>query len=157
VAERAAVVKVVRAGNILLQAAIAEANEENLQSLATVWRGLAFQVARNFATQMSEQYAKPMVVEFEYLEPPTVDRQSSHSEVTVTSREKWAYGGPTAIDREEVFDFIYTLTKEDESWIISRYTYRNVPASDLTPAATSSPTPNVTATLTPTAADLEGE
>jgi hypothetical protein len=147
---------VVKAGNILLQQAIAEASEENLQSLSTIWRGLAFQVAQNFATQMSKQYAKPMVVEFEYLEPPTVDRRSTQSEVTVTSREKWAYGGPTKIDREELFDFIYTLTKEDGSWIISRYTYRNIPASDLTPTPTPTSTPNLTPTLTPTPADLEG-
>jgi len=137
----------------VLQEAIAEADEENLQSLEKIWRGLALRVARNFATQMSEQYAKPMVVEFEYLEPPTVDRQSTHSEAIVTSREKWAYGGPTEIDREEVFDFIYSLTREDEGWIISRYTYRNIPAPELTPTPTPSPRP----TLTPTPADLAGE
>lgn len=141
----------------MLQAAIAEANEENLQNLATIWRGLAFQVARNFATQMSEQYAKPMVVKFEYVKPPSVNRQSTPSEVTVTSREKWAYGGPTEIDREELFDFIYTLTREDEGWIISRYTYRNIPPADLTPTPAPSPTPKVTPTVTPMPADLGSE
>jgi hypothetical protein len=139
-AERESVVEVVKEGNILLQEAISQAEDENLQSLETIWRNLAFQVAQRFATEIYEQYSKPVVVEFEYLELPTVDRQSTYDEVTVTSRERWAYGGPTKIDREEVFDFIYILTREDDDWIISRYTYRNVSLSAPAPSPTKTPT-----------------
>ncbi len=138
VAERKAVAGTVEEGNILLREAITDASPEKLQQMETIWRGLALQVARNFAVKIHEQYAKPVQVQFEYLEPPTVDQASARAEVTVTSRERWSYGGPTQTDKEEVFDFIYTLAQEDGRWLIIRYTYRNVSATS-TPIPTPSP------------------
>lgn len=138
VAERKAVAETVEEGNILLREAITDASPEKLQQMETIWRGLALQVARNFAVKIHEQYAKPVQVQFEYLEPPTVDLASARSEVTVTSRERWSYGGPTQTDKEEVFDFIYSLAEEDGRWLIIRYTYRNVSATS-TPMPTPSP------------------
>ena len=138
--ERQAVVGAVEEGNVLLQEAIVQGDEENLQKMEIVWQDLAFQVAKNFAAEIHEQYAKPVEVQFEYVQSPTIDPQSSRNEVIVTSREKWAYGGPTKIDKEEIFDFIYTLTEIDGDWIITRYTYRNVSS----PISTSTPTSTVT-------------
>ena len=118
---------------MLLREAIAQASEENLQKMGTVWRGLGLQVAKNFATTMYKQYAKPLEVKFEYISPPVVDPQSTLNEVVVTSREKWVYGGPTKIDHEEAFEFIYTLSQEDGQWVIRRYTYRNLTTPTSTP------------------------
>ena len=139
--ERQAVVGAVEEGNVLLQEAIVQGDEENLQKMEIVWQDLAFQVAKNFAAEIHEQYAKPVEVQFEYVQSPTIDPQSSRNEVIVTSREKWAYGGPTKIDKEEIFDFIYTLAEIDGDWIITRYTYRNVssPISTFTPTSTVTP------------------
>ncbi len=132
-ADRQAAITVVEEGNVLLREAIAQASEENLQKMETVWRGLALQVAKNFATTLYKQYAKPLEVKFEYINPPVVDPQSTSNEVVVTSREKWNYGGPTKIDHEEAFEFIYTLSQEDGQWVITRYTYRNLTTSTSTP------------------------
>jgi len=131
-AEREAVITVVEEGNVLLREAIREATEENLEAMETVWRGLGLQVAQNFATGVYEQYSKPVEVQFEYIRPPALDPDSGPDEVVLTSREKWRYGGPTKIDHEEVFEFIYTLNREDGQWVISRYTYRNLPAPTAT-------------------------
>ena len=140
-AERRAVVEVVEEGNILLREAITDGSEEKLQQMEAIWQGLALRVARNFAIETHAKYAKPVQVQYEYIKSPTVDPESSQAEVVVTSREKWTYGGPTQTDKEEIFDFIYTLTEKDGRWLISRYTYRNLPSSTTTPAPTLSPTP----------------
>jgi hypothetical protein len=139
--ERQAVVEAVEEGNVLLQEAIVQGDEDNFQKMEIVWQDLAFRVAKNFAAKIHEQYAKPVEVQFEYVQTPTIAPQSSRNEVVVTSREKWAYGGPTKIDKEEIFDFIYTLTEKDGGWIITRYTYRNVssPTSTSTPTSTATP------------------
>lgn len=117
----------VEEGNVLLREAIREATDENLEAMETVWRGLGLQVAQKFATSIYDQYSKPVEVQFEYIRPPALEPPGEADEVVVTSREKWRYGGPTKIDHEEVFEFIYTLVREDGRWVISRYTYRNVP------------------------------
>jgi hypothetical protein len=120
-------VAVVEEANDLLRQTIRLADEENMQKLETVWQGLALQVAKNFATDLYQQYAKPLKVQFEYIRPPVVERQDSTDEIVVTSQEKWLYGGPTRIDHEEAFEFIYTLSQTDGQWVITRYTYRNLP------------------------------
>ncbi len=132
----------------MLREAITEASPEMLRQMETVWQGLALQVARAFAIKIHEQYAKPVQVQFEFLKPPTIEMDSSRSEVTVTSREKWSYGGPTRTDNEEIFDFIYILEEIDGRWLITRYTYRNV-------TATSTPTPTPSPVTTPTATAVE--
>lgn len=132
-ADRQAAISVVETGNLLLREAIANANEENLQELERVWRGLGLQVAKSFATGLYERYSKPLEVEFEFIQRPEIDPESSAEEIVVSSREKWRYGGPTKIDHEEAFEFIYTLNQDDGQWVISRYTYRNLVIPSATP------------------------
>lgn len=136
VLERQAVIKAVEEGNLLLREAITLANEQNLKQMEQVWRSLALKVAQNFATRIYQSYAKPIRVQFEYLKLPAVDGNAAGEGIIVTSREKWTYGGPTKTAREEAFEFIYTLNREDGRWVITRYTYRNLPV----PTATASPT-----------------
>jgi hypothetical protein len=140
IADRQTAIAVVEEGNILLREATALANEENIQSLQTVWQGLGLTVATDFATKLYERYAKPFDVEFEYITLPKVEEQSSPDEVIVTSRERWSYVGPTKRD-EEAFEFSYTLNRQDGRWVITRYTYRNLPFP--------TPTTIPTRTLTP--------
>ena len=144
IAERQAIVKTVEEGNVLLREAITDPSPDILQQMETIWQGLALQVAKTFAIKINEQYAKPVQVQFEYLNPPAIDQDSSWAEVTVKSREKWSYGGPTRTDKEEIFDFIYTLEPADGRWLITRYTYRNV-------SVTSTPTPIPSPVVSPTA------
>ncbi len=132
-AERQAVIATVKEANLLLRETIVLANEDNLDRMATIWQDTALTVAKRFASQIYEQYAQPMKVEFEYIQPPTIDRLISADRVVVTTQEKWAYGGPTKIDHEETLQFIYTLKREDELWIVTRYTYRNLPTPTPTP------------------------
>lgn len=145
-AERQAVVETVEEGNVLLREAIT-AGPEMLRQMETIWQGLALKVARTFAIKIHEQYAKPIQVQFEFLKPPTIEQGSNQSEVTITSREKWSYGGPTRTDNEEIFDFIYILEKVDGRWLITRYTYRNVSVTS-TPSPIPSPVVIPTATVT---------
>ncbi len=139
--ERQAVITTVEEANSLLREAMTLANEENLERMETVWQGLALRVARNFATELYDKYAKPIQVRFEYLKPPTIDPASKEDEVIVTSREQWTYGGPTKFDREEAFEFIYTLEKVEGQWVITRYTYRNLPTPTPGPTSASTESP----------------
>lgn len=137
-AVRQAAIQAVEAGNALLHDAIVEATEENLQKLETAWQGEALATARDFATALYDQYAKPLQVEFEYLVPPRVDQQPSTNRLVVTSQERWTYGGPTKIDHQETFRFIYTLTRRNGQWVITDYSFLNLPSP--TPARTRTPT-----------------
>lgn len=130
--ERQHVEDVVKEANRLLQAAITEANDETLANLETVWQGLALNVAQAFAANIYEKYAKPVQVQFSYVRQPAVDAQSTYEEALVTSREKWTYGRTTNAE-EETFEFVYTLTRADGAWVISRYTYRNLPETESLP------------------------
>ncbi len=137
---RQAAVRAVQTGNELLQAAITEASDENLQRLETVWQGRALTIARNFATQLYNQYAKPLQVKVEYLVPPGVESQLPGNRLVVTSQERWSYGGPTKTDRREAFKFVYTLTQKSGQWLITEYSFLNLPRSTPTAAPTPRPT-----------------
>jgi hypothetical protein len=143
--EQQAVIETVEEGNVLLREAITT-GPEMLQPLEAIWQGLALKVARTFALKIHEQYAKPVQVQFEFLKPPSIEQGSNQSEVTVTSREKWSYGGPTRTDNEEIFDFTYILQEVDGRWRITRYTYRNISAT-ATPTLIPSPVVTPTATV----------
>jgi hypothetical protein len=139
----------VETGNDLLHDAIILANEENLQKMETVWQGEALTTARDFATELYERYAKPLQVEFEYLAAPRIERQLASNRLVVTSQERWTYGGPTKTDHQEAFRFIYTLTRRNGQWVISDYSYLNLPLSTATPTRMPTSTPTRTGTSAP--------
>jgi hypothetical protein len=116
----------VEEGNVLLREAIALANEENLQRLEIMWRGEALEVAQNFATELYDRYAKPFNVQFEYITRPTLSEPDAAGDIEVISRERWFYGGPTQTD-QEAFEFIYTLSRENDAWVITDYHFLNLP------------------------------
>jgi hypothetical protein len=150
-ADKAAVIAVVKEANLLLQTAMVEADESSLEKMTTLWRGLAMDVARSFVTRIGQSYAAPRRVEFDYINQPAVNPESTFGEVIVTSRERWQYGGPTKIDRNEALEFIYTLEQVEGQWVINRYTYRNLPEQTATPTATPAVTPTATPPETPPA------
>jgi hypothetical protein len=135
---RQAAIAAVEAGNGLLHDAIIEATEENLQKMETVWQGKALTTARAFATNIYDRYAKPLRVEFEYLKPPTLDSQLSGNRLVISSSERWTYGGPTKTDYQEAFQFIYTLIRRNGQWVITEYSFLNLPLP--TPIPTRRPT-----------------
>ena len=134
-ASRQAIIATVEEGNELLHEAIELANEENLENLEQIWRDRALATARAFATRLYETYTKPLQVQFEYITEPLISIQISETRVGVVSREKWRYGGPTRIDHEEAFEFNYVLSQEDGVWLITEYSFRNLPLATATPAA----------------------
>ncbi len=141
-------VAAVEEGNVLLREAIVQADEENLQNLETIWRGRALAAARDFAREHYDRYAQPFSVTYEYIAPPAFRGLNPGNEVAVGSREVWSYGGPTRIDRQEAFEFTYTLSPvEADRWVITSYTYRNLPL----PTPTRTPTPAPAAEETPPA------
>ena len=139
----------VEAGNDLLHDAIIEATEENLQKMEIVWQGKALTTARAFATNIYDRYAKPLNVEFEYLSPPTIDSQLPGNRLVVTSSERWTYGGPTKTDYQEAFKFIYTLTRRNGQWVITEYSFLNLPLPTPTLSRTPTITPTRSSTNTP--------
>jgi hypothetical protein len=120
----------------LLHDAIVEATAENLDKLKTVWQGQALSTARAFARQLYGQYAKPLQVQFEYLAPLAIEGQLPGHRIVVTSQERWSYGGPTKTDYQEAFKFVYTLSQKEGKWLITEYTFFNLPL----PKATLRPT-----------------
>ncbi len=130
--EQKRVEDVVKEANRLLQQAIVDANDETLANLDSVWRDLALNVAQSFALKTYEQYSKPVQVQFSYVRQPVVEPESTFTEATVTSREKWIYGRNDDAE-DETFEFVYTLTRENEAWVITRYTYRNLPNANSSP------------------------
>jgi hypothetical protein len=102
--------------------------------------------AREFAVDLYDRYAKPFDVEFKYISVPTIKR-STVDEVTVVSQEIWTYGGQTDIN-QEAFEFTYVLGREDDAWVITYYSYLNVPTPAVTASATSTLTPTPIPTLT---------
>lgn len=148
-AEQETILATVKDGNSLLRKAVAEASEENLQNLTARWQGDALPVARNFAINLYESYAKPFEVEFEYLTFPFINSdRNQRGEIVVISRERWSYNGPTTT-QEETFEFIYSLSQIDGRWMITDYIYRNLrlPTRTRTPAE-ASPTQTSTPTST---------
>lgn len=135
---RQAAIAAVEAGNDLLHDAMIEASEENLQKMETVWQGKALTTARAFATDIYDRYAKPLNVQFEYLSRPAIESQLAGTGLVVTSQERWTYGGPTKTDRQEAFRFIYILTQRNGQWVITEYSFINLPLlkSTATPTRT---------------------
>ena len=138
-----AIIDTITEANLLLQEAITLPSEENLADLAAVWQDRALTKVEKFAIEQYEKYRKPFSAQFEFMTTPTISEEGTN-QIVVTSRERWSYGGVSNAD-EESFDFIYTLTRGDDRWIIIRYSYRNLPSP--TPANV---TPTGTATITPT-------
>jgi hypothetical protein len=134
----------VESGNGLLHDAIVEATADNLAKLETVWQDQALTTARNFATKLYGQYAKPLQVKFEYLAAPAVESQLPGNRIVVTSQERWSYGGPTKTDYQEAFKFVYTLSQKDGKWMITQYSFLNLPKPKLTPTRTPAVTPTRT-------------
>ena len=92
------------------------ADEANLQNLEQLWRDQALNNATKFATENYNLYSQPFEITFEYIIPPQISDQSSADQVIVNSQERWTYSGNTT--REETLDFIYTLTREGDEWVI---------------------------------------
>lgn len=135
--DRQAIIIAVDEGNNLLREAIISANTENLDNLKRVWQGRALTKAEKFAVDHYIRYAKPLQVEFEYITEPTVGDQSTDEQAVVTSQETWRYGAGTTAFSESL-EFIYTLIRENDAWLITSYAYRNLPDSG-------TPTPRSTA------------
>jgi len=126
IVDRQQAIITVEEGNVLLREAIALANEENLQRLGIMWRGEALEIAQDFATELYDRYAKPLNVQFEYIARPTLSEPDAAGDIEVISRERWFYGGPTQTN-QEAFEFIYTLSRQNETWIITDYHFLNLP------------------------------
>jgi hypothetical protein len=141
--DRQAAIAAVRQGNLLLREAILLASEENLKRLETIWQGRALTVAQNFAAEVYGRYAKPIEVDFDYVVGPAIqDAGSDAGEVIVLSRENWHYRGANETE-DELFEFMYTLVRQDGRWVITSYTYRNLATAtptitpgDISPIAT---------------------
>ncbi len=144
-AERQAAIDTLEEANVLLRNAIGQANEENIEKLGEIWRGQGLVKTIDFASELYERYAKPFTVSFEYMTPPRISEEAAAGELVVTSREQWRYGGPTMVN-EEAFEFIYTLSPEDGRWVITKYSYRNLPLPTPTAILLDNP---ATATLVP--------
>lgn len=125
-ADRQAVVATIAEANLLLQNAISLANEDNIEKLEVIWRERALTRVADFATELYGRYAKPFNVSFEFMIPPRINSQNSAGEVVAISREKWRYRGPSGVD-EESFEFTYTLRAGAGGWVITKYSYRNLP------------------------------
>jgi len=134
-ADTRAVLRTVEDGNALLREAISLANEENIANLEYVWQDRALEKAEEFATELYDRYAKPFDVEFKYLEIPAIKR-GTPDEVTVVSQEIWTYKGRTDIN-QEAFEFTYVLSREDGEWIITYYSFLNVPTPTAIPTSNS--------------------
>jgi hypothetical protein len=126
-----AALAVVREANLLLKEAMNLPNEENLANLSTVWQDRALTKVERFATEQHDRYARRLAATFEFISPPTISDQVSPDQLVVTARERWRYGQSVNAD-QEVLEFVYTLNWVDERWIITRYTYRNLPRSTAT-------------------------
>jgi hypothetical protein len=117
----------VEAANELLRAAVIQPSIGNLAGLETMWRGEALAKAQAFAQDLSRRYLRPLEVTFVYLLPPAVHAGTSSDTAIVISTETWTYTGPHA-SRRESFEFTYTLSRQDEGWVITHYGYLNAPA-----------------------------
>ncbi len=122
--DQQAIFATLQEGNNLLRTATMMADEVNLQNLEQLWRGQALDNAANFATENYNLYSQPFEITFEYITPPQISDRSSPDQVIVNSQERWAYRGNTT--QEETLEFIYTLSREADGWVITNYTYRNL-------------------------------
>jgi hypothetical protein len=134
-ADQQDVIATVKESNLLLREAISLANQENVEKLEKVWQGRALDKAQNFVSDLYGRYVKPFEVEFEYITLPIVSSQSTLNQAIVVSQEAWIYQGRSGTHRE-VFEFTYTLNKENGRWVIAQYSYRNLFTPTLVPTAT---------------------
>ena len=125
-ADPSAVIVAVTEANLLLQDAISQPSEENLANLGSLWQGRALTKVEKFAIEQNERYSKPFVASFEFISRPIVSERLSPSQVVITAQERWRYGQSANAD-QEALEFIYTLNWRNGQWIITRYTYRNLP------------------------------
>jgi hypothetical protein len=127
---------IVTEANNRLREAIIRASDENLAALEELWQAPAFTAIQAFAVETSERYGQPGAVEFEYVSPPQINESDRPDRVVAVARERWRYGRfPN--QKEEVFEFSYTLVPLGDSWIIESYTYSTVlPSPTVTPTGT---------------------
>lgn len=138
-ADRRAALAAVDEANELLRDTIAQATNANVENLGKIWQGKALDVIERFAIRLNDRFARPPDVTFEYVLPPEIGDESRFDEVIVSTREKWSYGG-SAKTTEEILEFIYTLAPKDDTWVITRYTYRNLATPPRPPTITPTPT-----------------
>ncbi len=131
-------IAVVEKANDLLRAAVVEPSIGNMAALETAWRGDALKDAQAFAQDLSRRYARPLEVTFVYLTPPSAREGILPDTTMVTSTEVWTYTGSLST-RSESFEFTYTLSPQDSSWIIIAYSYRNVSGAATMPSPTPTP------------------
>lgn len=143
---RLAVIAAIEEADLLLQATITLADQENIGNLSRVWADKASIIIDDFETELFDQAARPFSVEFEYLLPPIASINSSGDQATVTSHERWRYNGPTK-SHQETFEFIYTLRRQGQTWAATSFTYQSLPLPTPTLA-----TPDRLSTATPGAA-----
>jgi hypothetical protein len=145
----------VEAANELLRDAVIQPSIGNLAELETLWRGDALAKAQAFAQDLYRRYLRPLDVTFVYLLPPMVHAGSSSETAVVISTEAWTYTGPHA-SRRESFEFTYTLSRQDEGWVITHYAYRNAPTGLSTGSESISTTITTPLTITATTAITSG-
>lgn len=126
--ETSKAISTVESANELLRAAVIEPSIGNLAELENLWRGEALAKAQAFAQDLYQRYLRPLEVTFTYILPPVALEGTSSDSAIVISSESWTYTGPRASYRES-FEFTYTLSRQDEGWVITEYGYRNVPSS----------------------------
>lgn len=141
----------VEAANELLRAAVIEPSIGNLAALELRWRGEALAKAQAFAQDLSQRYLRPLEVTFVYFLPPRALEGNLPDMSVVISTETWTYTGPQA-SHSETFEFTYTLSQLEESWVIIDYLYGsapNIPPPTAEVVTTTSPI-SVSTTLTTT-------
>ena len=146
VADRRAAIFAVNDANDLLREAIIQASEKNIEEMGEVWQGDAFTAIENFATKINQRYGQTLLVDYQYVMQPEIGEASTPGQIIIVTREQWRYGEP-GDQKQELFEFNYTLTPNDDRWVITRYSYRNL-ARLSTPAATATLPPTTTPTPT---------
>ena len=153
--QAAQAIATVEKANELLRAAVVEPSIGNLAALETAWRGRALADAQAFAQDLYRRYLRPLEVTFVYLAPPVALEGSSSDKAIVSSTEAWTYSG-LRTSRSESFEFTYTLTRQDESWVITDYAYRRVSVEytqvagpGISPTVSTSVIVTTTAVITP--------
>jgi len=125
---------------------VVEPSISNLGALETAWRGDALKDAQAFAQDLSRRYTRPLEVTFVYLSSPSAREGILPDTAVVTSTETWTYAGSRSA-RSESFEFTYTLSPRDSSWIIIAYSYHNVPGGVVMPSPTPTPEPITSTTV----------
>jgi hypothetical protein len=148
-AEATQVIASVEAANDLLRAAVVQPSIGNLAELEAYWQGEALAQAQAFAQDLYERYLRPLEVSFIYVVSPVALQGASSDEAVVTSIETWTYEGPRS-SHSERFEFIYTLSRKDDGWVITDYSYRYVSPESLSPTIPATMTITSTATFTST-------